>query len=265
MQMMSIASGSSGNCIYIGSEETHILIDAGIAAKRIESGLNDIGLKLEDIHALFVTHEHSDHIAGLGVLSRRHGIPVYTARETITELKKMKTLGAVPPEVYHDVQADEEVQVGDLTVHPFAISHDAARPLAYRVSCGEKSVGVVTDLGYYSDYIVENMKGMQAVLLESNHDINMLQTGPYPYYLNRRIMGDHGHLSNESAGRLLCEVLHDQMKYIMLGHLSKENNYDELAYETVRLEITMGDTPYQGSDFPIAVARRDTPSALLTI
>lgn len=122
-----------------------------------------------------------------------------------------------------------------------------------------------TDLGYYDDYIIEHLKGLNAVLLESNHDINMLQVGSYPYYLKQRILGDRGHLSNENAGKLLSEILNDDMNTVMLGHLSKENNYEELAYETVCAEITMGESPYRASDFPICVAKRDLPSAAVRL
>lgn len=120
-------------------------------------------------------------------------------------------------------------------------------------------------MGHYDQYIIDHLQGLDALLLESNHDVNMLQAGPYPYYLKRRILGDHGHLSNENAGRLLCCILHDNLKRILLGHLSKENNYEELAYETVKLEITDGDNPFKASDFSIAVAGRDRMSEIITI
>lgn len=140
-----------------------------------------------------------------------------------------------------------------------------AEPVAYRVAHEEHTVAVCTDLGYYDDYIIEHLKGLNAVLLESNHDINMLQVGSYPYYLKQRILGDRGHLSNENAGKLLSEILNDDMNTVMLGHLSKENNYEELAYETVCAEITMGESPYRASDFPICVAKRDLPSAAVRL
>ncbi len=133
------------------------------------------------------------------------------------------------------------------------------------MECQGKSVAVATDLGTYDSYIVENLKGLDAVLLEANHDIHMLEVGPYPYPLKRRVMGDKGHLSNELSGRLLCDILHDNLKSVMLGHLSKENNYAELAYETVKLEITFGDNPYKGEDIPLKVARRDQLSDIIMV
>lgn len=162
------------------------------------------------------------------------------------------------------VCADEKVKIKDMEICPFTISHDCANPLAYRVSSGAKSTAVVTDLGEYTSYTIDHLQNLDGILLESNHDVRMLQTGPYPYPLKRRILGEKGHLSNESAGRLLNQILHDSMKHIFLGHLSKENNYEELAFETVRLEVTMGEGPYKGSDFAISVAKRDTPGALVS-
>lgn len=146
-----------------------------------------------------------------------------------------------------------------------SISHDAADPVAYLVSDGRHRVGIVTDLGYYDADIVSHMEGLDALLLEANHDIHMLQVGAYPYPLKQRILGERGHLSNETSGQLLGQILHDGMQHILLGHLSKENNYDELAYETVRLEISLGDNPYRGNDFPIEVAKRDRPSSLIRL
>jgi phosphoribosyl 1,2-cyclic phosphodiesterase len=261
--MASIASGSSGNCIYIGSDDTHILIDAGISNKRIEQGLNEIGLKGGELSGILITHEHSDHIKGLGVLARKHHVPVYGTQETLDEIASCGSLGDFDRELLTPVRPDVEFSVGDLKVRPFSISHDAVNPVAYRVSCAGKSVAVATDMGYFNQYIVDNLKNLDALLLESNHDVRMLETGPYPYYLKRRILSDKGHLSNENAGRLLNLILHDNMKKIFLGHLSKENNYAELAYETVRLEIEEGDSPYGASDFSISVAGRDEMSEII--
>lgn len=265
MRLVSIASGSSGNCIYIGSDNTHILVDAGISNKRIEQGLNEIGLKGNDIDAVVITHEHSDHTKGLGVLARKYGVPIYGTKETLEEISGMKYLGEYPKELFCPVRPDVEFLVGDLAIQPFSIDHDAANPVAYRVKHGRKNVAVATDMGHYDQYVIEHLQGLDALLLESNHDVNMLETGPYPYYLKRRILGDHGHLSNENAGRLLNHVLHDHLKHILLGHLSKENNYEALAYETVRLEIDQGDTPYKASDFAIEVARRDEMSQIINL
>lgn len=265
MDFCSIASGSAGNCIYIGSDESAVLVDAGISGKRVEAGLNSFGHTTRDLKGILITHEHSDHIKGLGVLARKYGLPIYGTPGTLHAIRSCGTLGKLDPELFCEIHGDEPWTIGDLKILPFRISHDAAEPVAYRVTHGNKTVAVCTDLGYYDDYIVEHLKGLNAVLLESNHDINMLQVGSYPYYLKQRILGKRGHLSNENAGRLLSEILHDNMERVMLGHLSLENNYEALAYETVCAEITMGDSPYKASDFPIMVAKRDIPSAAVSI
>ncbi|MDR0923342.1 MAG: MBL fold metallo-hydrolase [Hungatella sp.] len=265
MRLVSIASGSSGNCIYVGSDSTHILVDAGISNKRIELGLNEIGIKGSELTGIVITHEHSDHTKGLGVLARKYGVPIYGTRETLEEISKQKYLGEYPRELFCAIRPDVDFNVGDLEVKPFSIDHDASNPVAYRIQHDRKSVAVATDMGHYDQYIIEHLQGLDAVLIESNHDVNMLQAGPYPYYLKRRILGDHGHLSNENAGRLLCCILHENLKKVLLGHLSKENNYEELAYETVRLEITEGDNPFKASDFSIAVAKRDQMSEIITV
>ncbi len=264
MRLCSIASGSSGNCIYAGTESTHVLVDAGISGKRVEAGLHSIGLTGHDIDGILVTHEHSDHISGLGVLCRRYHIPVYATPGTIGAIRSCGSIGKIPEELFCEVWADESFTIKDLTVNPMQISHDAAQPVAYRLSYGTKRAAVCTDLGTYNDYTVECLKGMDVLFLEANHDVNMLQVGSYPYYLKQRILGNRGHLSNENSGRLLSRVLHDDLKAVFLGHLSQENNLPELAYETVRLEIAMGDNPYQAGDFPIRVAPRNNLSEMIS-
>ena len=260
MKFCSIASGSSGNCIYAGSSSASVLVDAGISGKRIEAGLNEIGQTTKDLSGILVTHEHSDHIKGLGVLARRYEIPIYATKGTADALRRMTQVGKIPEELFVEIGADREFTVEDLTIRPFAISHDAAEPVGFRISHNGKSCAVATDMGCYDDYIKENLKELDVLLLESNHDLRMLQAGRYPYYLKKRIMGDQGHLSNESCGQLLCGLLHDQMKAVFLGHLSQENNYEALAYETVASEVTMGDNPYLASDFAISIAHRDQRS-----
>lgn len=268
MKLCSIASGSSGNCVYVGSEATHLLVDAGISGKRIEEGLASLGLDGRDVDGVLITHEHSDHIAGLSVLARKYEIPIYATKGTIhaiLENGKRGKQGQIDPELFQEIQEDQRFTVKDLTVNPMKISHDAAQPVAYRICYGSKRIGICTDLGTYNDYTVECLRGMDALLLEANHDVNMLQVGSYPYYLKQRILGERGHLSNENSGRLLCRVLHDGLKGIVLGHLSKENNLPELAYEAVRMEITLGDNPYKAGDFRIMVAKRDEVSDVIEV
>ena len=163
------------------------------------------------------------------------------------------------------IHTDEPFTLGDIDIHPFEISHDANEPAGYRLECGAKSVAVATDLGKYDSYTVKNLQNLDAVLLEANHDIHMLEVGGYPYYLKQRILGDRGHLSNELSGQLLCDILHDNLKHIMLGHLSRENNYAKLAYETVKLEVTLADNEYKGENLDMFVASRDSVSEIITV
>ena len=265
MDFCSIASGSSGNCIFVGTNETSVLIDAGISGKNVAAGLASIDRKPEELDAIFVTHEHSDHIRGLGVLARKYGIPVYSTPGTKEAMLGQQMLGKVDESLFHELHADEQFYIRDLCIEPFRVSHDAAEPVAYRFYQGDKSVAVATDLGYYDEYIIEHLKNLDAVLIESNHDTNMLQVGAYPYYLKQRILGRRGHLSNENAGRLLGEILNDKIKAVMLGHLSKENNYEALAMATVCAEITMGENPFKAEDFQIQIAGRDEPSELIAV
>ena len=265
LRMCSIASGSSGNCTYIGNTRTHLLVDAGISCKRIEEGLAQLSLAGRDLNGILVTHEHSDHIGGLGVLARRYKLPLYMTGGTADAIRRSGSIGQVEAGLFHEILEDESFVIGDLTVQAFTIPHDAAQPVGYRVGCGKKAVGVATDLGRSSDYLVENLSGLDALLLEANHDLNMLQVGRYPYRLKLRIMGDRGHLSNENAGRMLARLLHDHLKHVLLGHLSKDNNYEALAYETVCQEIDAAPCPYRAADFDIQVAHRAGMSRLLTV
>lgn len=265
MNLCSIASGSSGNCIYVGSSSTGILVDVGISGKRIEAGLNEIDRTTKEIDGILITHEHSDHIKGLGVISRKHNIPIYCTKGTMNGILETSSIGKMPEGIFRPVEQDKAFQIGDLTVNPFAVSHDAREPVGFRVNHEDKSVGIATDMGVYNEYIVRNLQNLDVLLLEANHDVNMLQVGNYPYYLKRRILGDKGHLSNETAGRLLCRLLHDGLEHIVLGHLSRENNYEALAYETVCSEVTMGDNPWRSSDFRISVAKRDETSEFICV
>lgn len=263
MELCSIASGSSGNCVMAGNAGCRLLIDAGISGKRIEEGLNACGHKTSEMKGVLVSHEHIDHVAGLGVIARRYGLPIYATEKTKEAILRSRSVGKIDESLFRVIVPDQAFFVGELEVSPLRISHDAADPVAYIVRDKEKSAGVITDLGMYDDYIVEKMKGLNLLLLEANHDVHMLQAGPYPYPLKQRILGERGHLSNELCGQLLAEVLHDGFCAVMLGHLSKENNYPDLAYEAVKLEITMGDCPYCGNDFPVYVASRDRVSKLI--
>ena len=265
MRLCSIASGSSGNCVYVGSDTTHLLMDVGISGKRTEAGLAELGLTMKDIDAICITHEHADHISGLGVLARKYGVPIYATRGTVEAGGKTSSLGQIDESLFRVIVPDERCIIKDIALYPVRTSHDAADPVAYRIDHDGRRIGLITDLGCYNDYTVECLRNLDLLYLEANHDVHMLQVGPYPYYLKQRILGERGHLSNESAGKLLSRLLHDNMQAIVLGHLSKENNLPELAYESVRVEVTMSDTEYSGNDFPLYVAKRDVVSEVIEV
>lgn len=265
MRLCSIASGSSGNSIYVGTDNTHILVDSGISGKKTETGLHELELSLKDINGILITHEHSDHISSLGILSRKCKVPIYGTRGTIEAVKKKKHLGKIDESLFRIIKGDEPFSIQDITIYPFNISHDAAEPVAFRMEHEKKKIAVATDIGCFNDYIITNLQGLDILFLEANHDVRMLQVGPYPYALKQRVLGNRGHLSNESSGRLLCSVLHDNLKQIILGHLSHENNLAELAYETVRVEVAMSDNRYIPEDFSILVANRSTNTQSIII
>lgn len=264
MKLCSIASGSSGNCIYIGNDNTNLLVDVGISGKRIERGLYSIDVDPKSIDGILITHEHSDHVSGLGVMARRYGVPIYGTPQTIQSILQIKSIGKIEDDLFRCVDPDESFEINDMVVNPFSISHDASNPVCYTFHSNGKKIGVATDLGKYDDYIISNLKDSDVLLLEANHDVNMLQVGSYPYYLKKRILGDKGHLSNDNSGRLICELLHDKLKCVFLGHLSNENNYPELAYETVKVELESNHQDIM-AHMSLKVAKREEPSDYIMI
>ena len=206
----------------------------------------------------YLTKRFGGHGAAVGVTIPTKNLKAFAQRLDAYMQK-------LPEDTFHEITEDEDFHIKDLTIHPFSIPHDAAQPVGYRLECEDKAVGIATDLGKYNEYIVDNLQNLDALLLEANHDIRMLQVGSYPYYLKQRILGDRGHLSNENAGKLLCRLLHDDLKPIFLGHLSTEKNYEALAYETVCSEVTLGDNPYKSRDFKIQVAKRDSISDVVML
>lgn len=264
MQLYSIASGSSGNCIYVGTKESSILIDAGISMKRIREGLEAQKMSLEGIQAIFITHEHTDHISGLGPVLRKVPIPVYATAETISAIWEKGNMNGVSEELFHAVAVENPISLCDMDILPVSISHDAANPVCYTVQSKGKKIGVATDMGCYTTELVEHLKDCDSLLLEANHDINLLQVGSYPYSLKMRILGERGHLSNDASARLIQEILHPGLQHVVLGHLSQENNFPELAYQTVSYELE-NNPVWNKLDTELLVANRHEPTRLLTI
>ncbi|MBR2696117.1 MAG: MBL fold metallo-hydrolase [Parasporobacterium sp.] len=265
MRFLNIASGSGGNATYIGTEDTHLLIDSGVSRKRIVDGLHKAGISLSDIDAILVTHEHIDHIASLGILERTKEIPVYATEGTIQGILSSRSIGNFNKDVLHSVKIDSAFRVGDIEILPLKVDHDANDPVCYRMDSASSSCAIVTDLGEANEYLFRNLRNLDLLMLESNHDVRMLETGPYPYPLKMRILGKYGHLSNENSGIFLSRLLHDEIKQILLGHISKENNTRELAKLAVENEVDASDTKYRSGDFEIKTLRQDLPSEVLEV
>lgn len=265
MKLMSVASGSSGNCVFVGTDNTSLLVDVGISKKKIKEGLNSIGMDFKDIDGILITHEHIDHVKGLGIISRSYGIPIYATRDTVHAIEDITSLGDYDKGLFHCINPDETFDIGDIRVEAHSVWHDAVDPVCYSMYNNNKKISIATDLGDYDEYIVNAIKDSDALLVEANHDVRMLQVGPYPYSLKQRILGKRGHLSNEKGGKLIMEVLNDHIKGVFLGHLSKDNNYPELAYETVKTELCGNPFSDDIRDFNISVATRDTHSNLIHV
>ena len=256
-----LVSGSSGNSIFIKSEGTNILIDAGVSGKKIQDCLKSIGEDCSQIDAIFITHEHTDHIKAVGILSRRFDIPLYATEGTWTAMDSL--IGNIDRKNRKIIYTGEKTQLNDMVLLPFAIPHDAAEPVGYSVFSEGVKMTVATDIGHVDDTVKEAVADSDVLLLEANHDIEMLKRGPYPYSLKQRILGLYGHMANNSAGSLIGEVFSGRMKNIFLGHLSAENNTPDLAYGTVT-DILEKSGISAGRDVNIALAQRHCPSSIIT-
>ena len=246
----SLFSSSRGNCTYIGSPDAGILIDCGVSAKRIDTTLSSLDVDVHSIRAIFITHEHTDHIAGLRVFASKHHIPVYATAGTIRALEDLDVCGTF------DVRAIEAHGVGEggMFIRPFTLSHDAVQPVGYTVETADgRRVSVATDTGIVTNEILSAVSGSDLVLLESNHDIGMLQTGPYPYTVKRRILSDKGHLCNDVCAETAVRLLESGTTRFCLAHLSRDNNMPRLAYQTTYSEMQLAGAA-EGSDYLLRVA-----------
>ena len=232
----SLYSSSSGNSTFIGSAKTGILIDAGVSTKKLREALTSREIDPASLAGIFITHEHSDHIKGMRILASTFRIPVYASEGTITALEQTGQLTTKFP---YEVITSEGIELGDIFIKPFSIPHDAAEGYGYRITFPDgQCAAVATDTGHISDEIMNNFKGCQLVMLESNHDVAMLQNGPYPYHLKRRILSPEGHLSNADCAKTAVELLKKGTTRFFLGHLSGENNFPDLAYQESYAALT---------------------------
>ena len=263
MKFCSLYSGSSGNSIFIASENAKILIDAGLPGKKIDEALKSIGEDPRELDGIFVTHEHSDHIKGIGVLSRKYDIPIYSNADTWTAMEGL--IGKIKEHNIRIMDRRSTMSIKDLDVISYNIPHDAVAPVGYTVHCNGKRASVTTDFGIYTEEIRDNIKDSEVILLESNHDINMLKFGPYPYNLKRRILSEVGHLSNEDCGKALEDLIkYKSNRRVILGHLSGTNNHPDLALETVN-GVLRENNIIQKQDIDLTMANRHCPSELIVV
>ena len=259
MKLYTIASGSSGNCVCIQTQNACVLVDAGITAKRIEAGLAAQGIALSSLDAILVTHEHIDHVRGIEVITKKYPIPVYGTRETLQEYCRCLKQAELLEERLHFVEPGESFKIKDIFADTFSTSHDAGNSIGYTfVSDGHK-IGIATDLGCYDETILNKLAASEVLYLEANYDLNMLMAGSYPYRLKLRIAGDKGHLSNEMSSELVVKLLHEGLRHVVIAHMSKENNYAELAYETIR-QAVHSNWKWAKEAPLITVANRDIPT-----
>lgn len=236
-------SSSSGNCTFISDGATKLLVDAGVSASRVCKALSQIDVHPSEIDGILITHEHRDHIVGVGSLSRNYSIPVYATPATLD--KVMSVTGFLFEDSIRTFKANDKFEVGDIEVFSFSTSHDAVDSVGYTFRFGGKYYSVATDLGCITDGVLKHLCKSNAVLIESNHDVELLKNGPYPGYLKQRILGKRGHLSNEHASHLAAQLVKWGTEHITLGHLSEKNNTPEIAHNTTaesfaRAGITLG-------------------------
>ncbi|HBL40479.1 MAG TPA: MBL fold metallo-hydrolase [Ruminococcaceae bacterium] len=257
----SLFSSSSGNSVYIGHPNGGILIDIGVSAKRTAEALNCVGASIESIGAVFVTHEHCDHIAGVRVFAGKHQTTVYASQGT---LEGMESTGALNGKYPSEVMPESGVEVNGMFVRAFHTPHDSRESLGYTVEMPDGNrIGIATDIGVVTDEIMQNLLGCQLVLLESNHDVRMLQCNPnYPYILKRRILSDHGHLCNEACAEAAVKLVQSGTTRLLLGHLSKENNMPQLAYQCTNAALSRCGME-EGSDYLLRVAGVGDPKMIV--
>lgn len=251
-------SGSSGNSSFIQSDNAKILVDCGTSFKKIKEGLEEIGENINNIDAVVITHEHSDHIKGLGVLAKNTDIPIYANSKTLDAIKQKYNIPT-----FKIFKTNESFDINDIKIQSFSISHDAADPVGFSIYYKDKKISIATDIGHMENSVMKSIEGSSFVLLESNYEPDILKSSRYPYELKRRILGPYGHLSNEDASKVINILIPSGLNNIVLGHLSKENNFPELAYQTTMNElIENGIDTYK---IHLSVASRDNVDKVIEI
>ena len=256
LNFCSLFSGSSGNSLLVKTENTNLLIDAGVSSKKIENALNSLDISPSTLSGILITHEHSDHVQGLGTFAKKYDLPVYVNKKTLDAMPKQKD--KISEKNINLFTIEEKFEINDLQIKPFAIPHDAVNPCGFSIFKDDKKISIATDIGHMTNGILKNLEGSKFILLESNYDPKVLMYSRYPYLLKTRIAGPTGHLSNEAAGKTISCLLRSGLKQVMLGHLSKESNFPELAYKTVVEQLISNN--YNENSLLLSIANRDTIS-----
>ncbi len=262
LNFCSLYSGSSGNSLLVETSHTKVLIDAGVSCKKIEHALLDINIEPSSLDAILVTHEHIDHVQGLGTLSKKFNLPVYVNQETLDAMPKQKDkIASINQKMF---KVSDKFSIGDLDIKPFSIPHDAANPCGFNIWNHKKKISIATDIGHMTNSILKQLEESLFIMLEANYDPEVLRCSSYPFHLKSRISGPTGHLSNEVAGKTLSHLLSSGLKTAMLGHLSKESNFPELAYQTVFDEL-IANNFFDTNKIQLSVASREIHSKLISI
>ena len=252
-----LGSGSSGNSIFIGTDKVKLIIDAGLSCRETKRRLNLMGEKLSDIDALLISHEHHDHIVGASVISRRYEIPVYLNASTLEVLSR----GNFHASNTVLIEGGNSFSIGDIEITPFSVPHDAADPLGFNLVCGHIKLGIAIDLGSPSHLVRERLRGCDLLVLEANHDIEMLKNGPYPWEVKQRVLSRLGHLSNEDAATLLKQIVEPRSQYLFLAHMSKVNNLPQLALYHSQKALREANNPLA----KVFLTYQDKPSEIIKI
>lgn len=255
LNFCSLYSGSSGNSLLVETENSKILIDAGVSSKKIETALYNLEIDPSTIDGILITHEHSDHVQGLGTFAKKFDLPVFVNQKTLDAMPKQKE--KIDSKNIKKFKIEEKFEIKDLKIKPFSIPHDAANPCGFNIFKDNKKISIATDIGHMTNGILKNLEDSIFVLLESNYDPEVLKFSRYPYILKTRIAGPTGHLPNETAGKTISHLLNSGLQQALLGHLSKESNFPELAYKTVMEEIIANN--YNENSLKLSVASRDIP------
>lgn len=255
-------SGSSGNAVYVGCDDAHLLVDAGMSGSRIAAALSGIGVNPGSLSGILVTHEHIDHIRGIGVMSRKFDVPIYATEGTWEAMGDK--LGAIASKNRCYIEPEIGFHLGPVEITPFSTPHDAADSVGYAFELDRARFALATDLGCIRDSWLKHVLGADAVLLESNFDPDMLKAGPYPYDLKKRILSRRGHLSNDEAGEVAAKLVQHGARQIVLGHLSKENNFPELALRCTEIAL-MAEGIEVGEDVDVRVALRDSTTGIFSV